>query len=268
MTANTTRSGCGNAVAALAIAAGLTACGGGGEGAGSASDSGTPSARTPVAGEAQGIYRGSMADGRELYIIVLENDQFYAMYGATAGNSFAVSGVVQGDGASNNGSFSSSNAVDTTSLGTLATASVTASYVLGASLNGSVTESSGAATFSTTPVAPTVVNYNSRANLADVTGTWSLTSLRGYPNTFVIAADGSFTASSEGCSFSGTFTPRASDKNVFDVVMTFGPAPCKLPNAALKGAAIEYLLTNGQHQLIVAGIDTSRKQTAAFFGVR
>ncbi len=40
-----------------------------------------------------------------------------------------------------------------------------------------------------------------------------------------VGNNGSFSAAgSTGCNFSGTLTPRASGKNVFDVALTFGGA--------------------------------------------
>jgi hypothetical protein len=242
----------------------LMACGGGGDGT-SAGAAATPA---PVAGAAQGIYIGTTSDGREIDTIVLENDQFYTMYGNTVANGFLVAGFVQGDGKSNNGKFTSTNAVDSSSNNTRVAASVNATYTPGVNLTGSLVESAGTVNFSSTPIAPSVINYNSAANLADIAGNWNLTSLRGFPTTFTISSTGALSASSSGCIFSGSITPRASGKNVFDVSIDFGPAPCLIPNQSIKGIAVDYVTTSGQRQLIVAGIDNTRLNTAAFFGVR
>jgi hypothetical protein len=244
----------------------LIACGGGGGSDGTSTGAAVTPA--PVAGAAQGIYIGTTSDGREIDTIVLENDQFYTMYGNTVANSFAVSGFVQGDGKSNNGSFTSTNAVDSSSNNTRVAASVNATYTPGVNLNGSVVEPTGTVSFSSTPIAAAVINYNSAANLADIAGKWNLTSLRGFPTTFTISSTGALTASSSGCNFSGSITPRASGKNVFDVSIDFGPAPCLIPNQSIKGIAVDYMTTGGQRQLIVAGIDNTRLNTAAFFGAR
>ncbi|HEU0189448.1 MAG TPA: hypothetical protein VFQ97_05570 [Gallionella sp.] len=83
-----------------------------------------------------------------------------------------------------------------------------------------------------------------------------------------IATNGSFTGSSGGCLFSGTFTPRASGKNIFDFTTTFGAAPCTLPGQTATGIAINYLLANGTRQFVVAGVDTGRTVGTAVFGVR
>ena len=253
---------------AAVLAAMLGACGGGGGAGGVDSGPVTILPPAPVVGAAQGIYIGTTSDGREVDTIVLENDQFYTMYGNTVGNAFQVSGFVQGDGKSNNGSFTSANAVDSTSLNLRVPATVNATYVPGVSLNGTLVEAAGSVSFSSAPIAPALINYNSPAKIADIAGIWSLTSLRGFGNVFTISNTGAFTATSGNCSFSGTMTPRASGKHVFDMTMAFGPAPCLIPNQSIKGIAVDYLLTSGQRQLIVAGIDTTRFNTAAFFGVR
>jgi hypothetical protein len=251
---------------ACALPALLIACGGGGSSTGGGAVV-TP-APAPVVGAAQGLYTGTTSDGREIDTIVLENDQFYTMYGNTVANGFLVSGFVQGDGKSDNGSFTSTNAVDSSSNNTRVAASVNATYTPGVSLNGSLVESTATVSFSSTPIAATVINYNSAANLADIAGTWNVTSLRGFPTTFNISSTGALTASSSGCMFSGSITPRASGKNVFDVSIDFGPAPCLIPSQSIKGIAIDYVTTSGQRQLIVAGIDNTRLNTAAFFGMR
>lgn len=250
-------------ISLCALSAMFAGCGGGGGSSGGAAT--VPAA---VVGAAQGIYIGTTSDGREIDTIVLENDQFYTMYGHTVGNAFQVSGFVQGDGKSNNGVFTSANAVDSTSGNTRLAATVNATYVAGVNLNGSLVESGGTVSFTSAPIAAAVINYNSAASLADIGGKWELTTLRGFPASFTISATGGLTGTSSGCAISGSLTPRASGKNVFDVSIDFGPSPCLIPSQSIKGMAISYVATNGKRQLIVAGIDTARVNTAAFFGVR
>jgi hypothetical protein len=58
---------------------------------------------------------------------------------------------------------------------------------------------------------------------------------------------------SSGCSFSGTISPDSSNKNFFDVSLTFGASPCLFPNQTATGVGVEYLLSNGvTHQLLGA----------------
>ena len=256
------------ACAACALPMLIAACGGGGGGGGVNTGPVSTPPPAPVVGAAQGIYIGTTNDGREVDTIVLDNDQFYTMYGNTVGSAFQVSGFVQGDGKSNNGSFTSANAVDSTALNTRVAATVNATYTPGLNLNGSLVESAGTVTFNSAPISSAVINYNSPASLASIAGKWNLTSLRGFATALNIGATGVLTGTSSGCIINGSITPRAAGKNVFDVSIDFGPAPCLIPNQNIKGIAVEYLLTSGQRQLIVAGIDSTRFNTAAFFGVR
>jgi hypothetical protein len=58
--------------------------------------------------------------------------------------------------------------------------------------------------------------------------------------------------------FSGTATPRSSGKNVMNVSVTFGAAPCALPGQTATGIAINYTIAaTNQKQLIVAVQDSS-----------
>ncbi|WP_332848026.1 hypothetical protein [Massilia sp. S19_KUP03_FR1] len=261
----------------LVMATLLAACGGGGGDSASpaAAAPTTPATTTPVVttpapvlASAQDTYIGTLSDGREHQTIVLENDQFYTMYGRTAGGAFGIEGFLQGNGKSNNGSFSATDVVDSTTTTLRTGATVTATYAPGVSLNGSVVEAGSSVSFTSAPISTAVFNYNATPKLTDLAGSWSLTSLRGTSNIFTVTSTGAFTATSGACTFSGAFVPRASGKNIFDVNMTFGAAPCVLAGQTIKGIAVSYVLTNGKRQLIIAGLDAGRTNSAAFVGVR
>lgn len=78
--------------------------------------------------------------------------------------------------------------------------------------------------------APDAANYSyeTPGTFGSVSGNWSRTSLRGEALNFSVSGAGviSGTAASN-CTYTGTSTPRCSGKNVLDVTVTFGPAPCK-----------------------------------------
>lgn len=250
------------AVAALLLA--LQGCGGGGGGGGG---SGTTAA-APVP-PAEGAYFGTLSDGRQHYTLVLENGQFYTLYGSTSNGIFGVSGFLQGNGSSNNGSYSSGDVKDASASNpVLQSATLSATYTAGSSFNGSLAEGNSSVSFTGAGLGAAVYNYNAAASLAAVSGTWNLTSLRGYPVTLNIAAAGTFSGTSSGCSMSGTVKPRPSGKNVFDVALTYGPSPCILAGQSLAGIAITYVATTGQHQLAVAMLDQARVNSSAYFGIR
>ena len=245
----------------MAVVSALTACGGGG-----GSDA------TATAGpSAEGVYGGTLtgSPSNAFNLLVLEDGQYWSMYGTQGATVFGVAGFVQGTGTSNNGNFTSSNGKD---FGVFPAISGTVSATYNAStktISGTTTSTSGTSTFSGGPIAGSLYNYDAAATLSTVAGSWTTTSLTGETVTISIAAGGAFTAiSSGGCRFSGTVTPRASGKNVFNTSLTFGLAPCALPNQTATGIAVAYPLTTGRTQLIVAVTDSARTVGAAVVGTR
>ena len=86
-------------IAALAAACLLTACGGG-----SSDDDRGP--------KAAGAYEGSVSNGGAFQALVLDDDQFWALYGVKVGDLFYIAGFVQGQARSGNGRISSSDIRD------------------------------------------------------------------------------------------------------------------------------------------------------------
>lgn len=241
----------------------LVGCGGGGGG-----DGGAP-AGPVVASSAEGVYEGTISNGRIHNTIVLENDQFFTLYGvALPGGGTLVTGLIQGNGKSNNGSFSSTDLKDFAS-GTVVSGSLSASYTAKTSLNGSITEGSSTVTFTgTSPLKNSLYVYEAAANLANIVGAWSLLDQQGSSTALNILSSGAFTGTSSGCSFSGTLNPRASGKNIFDLALIFGAAPCPLVGQTANGIAVEYPLSNGSRQLFIAGTNAARTNATALLGVR
>jgi len=92
--------------------------------------------------------------------------------------------------------------------------------------------------------------------------------LSGAAATVAINNAGAITGSSGGCSFTGTATPRASGKNVFDVSITFGAAPCVLPSQTVTGIALDYITTGNQTQLLVSVVNSAKTAGTMFFAHR
>jgi hypothetical protein len=247
-------------VAAVICAIGLAACGGGG------GDS------NPAAGStAEGVYGGTLtgSSSSAFQLLVLENGEFWAMYGTQTSTVFGVAGFIQGSGTSNNGSFTSANTKDFGLVPAVA-GSTSATYNATAkTITGTVTATGGTVGFSGGPIPGSLYNYDAPASLATVSGAWSTTSLAGETVAINIAGTGSFTAASSlGCNFSGSVAPRSSGKNVFNVSLTFGAAPCALPSQPATGIAVAYPLASGQTQLIVAVTNSGRTVGTAAFGAR
>jgi hypothetical protein len=227
------------------------------------------SSSTPVVVKAEGVYAGTLtgSNSRAFRVIVLENDEYWGLYGSDVGSTFLISGFIQGQGASTGTAFTSSNAKDF-GFNPAASGTVSGTYAAGVSFSGTAAFAAGSATFTGAPIPTASLVYASPATIATVAGNWSLTTLAGAPVTLSIAASGSFTGSTQGCNFSGTLTPRASGKNVFNSSVTFGGAPCALAGQTGTGIGISYLTNTGTRQLVLAGTDVGRTTGTVLFGTR
>ena len=248
------------ASAFAAVAAMGAGCGGGGD-----------EASSSVEGSPEGVYGGALsgASAGAFQMLVLENGEFWALYGTQSPSMFYVNGFIQGNGAWSQGSFSASEVRDfgvyPATVGRL-----TFTYNTKAgTISGQVSAGGQAATFTGGPIPASLYRYDTPATLTEVTGSWTLADLRGEAIALSVATDGKFTGSSTlGCKISGTMLPRSSGKNVFDVSLTFGPAPCQLAQQAGRGIAVLTPLANGRSQLVVAATDLARSVGTAAFGTR
>ena len=246
----------------LAWAMTLAGCGGGG---------GSGSSTQVAKATAEGIYGGTLTGSASNYfqLAVLENGEFWAMYGMRTANVFGVAGFIQGSGTSNDGTFT---AADTKDFGfNPAVASpINATYNAAAkTIAGTVSAPNGPVTFTGGPIVGSSYDYNAPAILAAISGSWATATTIGESVAINIAATGTFSAvSNNGCNFSGIVTPRPSGKNVFTVSLTFGAAPCGLLGQSSTGIAIAYPLNSGQTQLLISVVDSTRTRGTVVLGVR
>lgn len=251
---------------ALALVA-LAGCGGGGGGDATPPAGGQGNAASP----AQGVYGGPLTGARigSFQLIVLDDATFWVIYGFQLVGSFQAQGFVQGTGTFSTTSFTATSVRDYgvypaavgSASGTFDTAAKT--------IAGTTAMPSGTVGFSGGPIAGSSYNYATPALLSAVVGNWTIGLSTGETASLSVSAAGAVAVqSSGGCRSSGTVAPRASGKNVFDVALTFGGAPCLLPGVAVTGVAIAYPMANGRTQLLAAAHDGSR--TAGFLaaGVR
>lgn len=252
-------------VLAIALSAlTLVACGGGGGDEPAAEKAAT----TPTA---EGTYTGTLTGGPNttFSLILLENGDFWSIYGTQPGSTFNVVGVAQGSGTSSNGTYTSSSAKDFGFVPALA-ATVNATYDATAkTIAGTFSEGGQTINFTGGPPVGSLYNYDTPATLSSIAGAWTTTSTSGESVAINVTLAGTFTAvGTSGCNFSGTVTPRASGKNIFNTSMTFGPAPCALPNQTASGIAVAYPLISGQTQAVFAQVDSTRSYGAVALGIR
>ncbi|MGI4848778.1 MAG: hypothetical protein ACRYGK_11660 [Janthinobacterium lividum] len=253
----------------------VAACGGGGGG-------GTTVAVTqPVAQVAatqalinNRVYDGTFSNGNTHQTFVFD-DKIYTLYGLAFNGQLSVIGLLQGDAVLGNGTVTSPNLKDFSVSGAVQSATLSASYTPGTSFNGSVTEGSNTFTFTGAPSVTSLYNYSSAASLGDLGGAWSVKDMQGTSVDLTIDANGLVTGSTPavapattGCAFTGQVVPSATGKNLFDLTLTYGAAPCKLAGTSVTGIALEYQFTNGKHQLILFGTDAARQNAVTYLGMR
>lgn len=222
---------------------------------------------TNYTGQAQGVYSGTSSNGYTFETIVLPNDKFYAIYGTVAGSVFFVDGMMTGQGTSGSSTFTAS-VTDFFNTGSINSGTIAANYVAGSSLNGTLTESGSTVTFSGTPLAASSFTYSSPASVSAIAGNWAGNLLDGMSTTITISSSGTVTGSSSGCSFTGTVTADSSNKNFFDVSLTFGGSPCAAPNQTASGIGVYYLLSDGITHQLLAAVNVGTSVGTVFFAQR
>lgn len=226
-------------------------------------------APVPVA-SAEGLYQGTTANGFQFQLLMLENNQFYTLGGTTdAASVFRVVSLVEGVGTLSNGNFSSASVREYSQTGETFARGITATFSPQGNVSGNLIASTGErAGFSGSAASPSNFQYNTPANLSQITGNWNGGLMTGAAVGITINSSGAFTTSSGGCTSTGQLTPRTSGKNVFDFAGRQGAAPCLLAGSSLSGVAISYLLPNGRRQLIIAGNTASRVAGDVVFAQR
>ena len=233
-----------------ALATLLAACGGG-------------DGKAPTVGG----WAGKTATNRDLTAVIVPDGTYYLMYSAV-GDANTVGGAVQGTATLNGEAFTSSDGLDFSAEGAgIRPSAVAAALDEGASFDGTITPASG-----------TAVTFQSRydgggtpagADALQRRLTGAFTGTAGFalgvrPAVFTVAADGAVTSSINGCAITGTAKPRA-DIAAYDLTITFGPAPCAIPNLSFTGIA--YLrFDNGR--LYAAARNAATKQSVIFSGSR
>ena len=231
----------------------LVACGG--------TTGGAETTPPPPSAVAEGAWSGT-ASGNSFDMLVLENGDLYAMYGNATSSIFQALGFIQG------GSTLSGNTLQVAQLTEFhfnntailrTSGALSATVVTGVSLSGSSSAGTAVANFAATPTSASYSSYqyNQAAQVSDIAGAWSGFFLDQTTTLFSIDAAGALSGSNGSCSFTGSVTPRPSNKNVFNVVLNLGPL-CTAANLSTAGVALSYVLPNGKRRLLLATLDASK----------
>lgn len=204
----------------------------------------------PVAkNTAEGAYFGHLGGAtpnNTFNLVVLENGEFWGLYGNSSRNNFYISAFIKGQGTSNNGRFTSSKAGDFGFTPPLPV-TVQASYVAKESIQAEVSTVAGKVRLIGAAAIPSVYNYDKPAKLEAIQGKWSTISLEYERGSLTIQPSGTFSGEGAGCTYNGTIVPRPSGKNIYNVKLKFG-SNCAMPGEQAEGIGI--LSKEG---LVVAG---------------
>lgn len=263
----------------LLAAVSLASCGG---------DGGDEVVGTPAGPSAEGYYAGSLAvtafpaqpgnptlpnTSTAFQMLVLENGQFWTIYGTPNGAALDVEGFAQGTGTSNGSLFIAGGVRNFANPPPAPATSAVASTSYNASaksISGTITDSATTSTITSVPQGASAYNHATAASLNTLFGLWTVQGPANDVYALNVAADGSFTATPSvlpGCPFSGSFVPRAGGKNVFNVTVTNGVALCTSPGLVSTGVALQVPAGAGS-QLTFATLSADRQLGAVVSGVR
>jgi len=221
----------------------------------------------PSTDSAEGLWIGSTSTGRDIAGLLFNDGSYYVLYSGEF-NPAIIAGVVQGSGTSNNGSFTSTNAVDfNLEGGEVFPATISASYIAKQSFNGTLTYPSLGNTVVTFTSAYDPA-YEITPSLSTLNGTYTgqVALSQGIENaTMTINPAGDVSgAGQSGCTFTGAATPRT-DGNAFNISITFGGDPCFFANQTFSGIAY---YDDADKGLVAAAPNASRTDGVLFVGVK
>ena len=249
--------------AGLVLGVLLAGCGGGGDSNSSSSALPLTGDRVPTVLRAEGVYTGTLSNGEKHETIVLENGQIFMIHAG----SFNIQNtpVLEGSGKADNGSYTSMDLKDFSDFAVFTPASMTASYNLNGTLNGSISKQGSVVSFTSSRLEKPTYNYDEPASPASI--------VVAEPNILFstrITLDGDISISARQCSARGTIKPRASGKNVFDIRLTFLNGPiCPLNAQTHNGVAYMYLTSfpdgSLHRRLVMMGTDASRTYRFSYY---
>ncbi len=235
-------------VAATALL--VAGCGGGGS---------SGPAAAPGVFQAQGVAQGTTGQGYGDFAIILETGEFYNF--TTASN--IVLAVDHGTMNEAGDAYLANLTEFYVAANTVTTGTVTGVFTP----QGAITGTTVFNLFQYTSFSANyLASYNTAAALSALAGTYSgAYTYGGSPVTLAVSATGAITGTAPNCAISGTATPRASGKNIFDLSLTLTGANCTPAGVATATGVAALNSVNGSTTLYTAGLNAAG--TNGFFWV-
>lgn len=220
----------------------------------------------PSATSAEGLWNGTTNTGRSVAGLVLDDGTYWFLY-SQVGNPNVLAGLVQGNGSSQAGAFTSSNTKDFNSEDpAILDATLAGSYVEKQSLSGTVTYVlGGQTTFTSTYDTDYDLTPDVNLVVGTYTGTGS-TATAGASETVTVTLSTSSIAgfTANGCLFTGSFVPRSSG-NAYNVSVTFQGGVCSNGTNTVDGVAF---FDAGTKTLSSAALNATRTNGFVFIGTK
>ncbi|WP_277189205.1 hypothetical protein [Caballeronia sp. BR00000012568055] len=204
---------------------------------GSTPPPGTITTTMPSGGVYKGSLKGSTMDAT---LLMLFDGTAYLFYGSASGTNLAGVAVATNGAQTSDGRFASNNALDYR-VGAAPAKPVTfiANFAHAPSVTGAVVNKDGSPDLEYgVAAAPMLDIAPSQANAGGLYSGRGM-ALGGVTETRITVAGDGYLAgtTTSGCIFKGTVAAHPGT-NAYDVSVTFGPAPCPLPDATVKGNAV------------------------------
>ncbi len=219
----------------------LSACGGGGsdhDNGPSSVSSSTQATTSPTfnATSSQGMWAGTTSTGRDVVGLLQADGTYWVLY-TKVNDPSVIAGAVQGNAASNNGVFTSTNGRDfNVEAHSITDASIAANYTPRARLDGSITYYGTASKLSFTSTYD--VAYDKRATLQSLSGDYSGSAavVQGAETArLTIDANGGISGrSASGCAYTGQATPQAQG-SAFTLTVIFAGGNCANGTDTVRG---------------------------------
>jgi len=232
------------------------ACGGG------SGESDVFSLPQPTATSAEGRWTGTTPTNRAVDGLVLDDGSYWVLYTAIDKPN-VLAGLVQGTGTSHSGSFGSSNTRDfNLEDGGIRAATMRGIYGQKKGFNATITYFNGdTGSFTSTYDA----DYELIPNMNHVAGTYSGLRADNQMVSVTLGSIGTVSGSfTDGCTFAGSFAPRAKG-NVFNVTVTFGGGACSNGTDTVSGIAFFDAATQ---RLYSAALNSARTNGFLFIGMK
>jgi hypothetical protein len=235
----------------------LAACGGGGSGQTCITTADLTKSCVAVTSHAipEGIWFGATTTYLAAQTIVLETGQYFSVY--TSGGSLVW--MTEGIVAATNGAFSDPSTVALDASGQILAGTMTWNFTAQSTLAATTTVNTSPTTTPLTYNGNYNSSYDTPLTISDVLGTWNNPASVPTTATITFASNGSATGTQGTCTFTGSFTPRATGKHILDGTLTFTDPSCATGN----GVAMPVEATVVNSQLTIVGV-TPQRSTAFY----